>query len=134
MCVVNKQLSSSSLFLIPSTYYDKKMVTVYPMVTHYRSEQGVLVAKSCVGVTEVLAHSFPTTFTFLKMFMKKIKEEHTALEVVHFISDEPSNQYRNQFACDMVAHFIIGGGGLRPHCHGSRRGAEMGRVMALSVR
>ena len=40
------------------------MVTVHPMVTHYQSEQGVLVAKSVVGVTEVLAHSFPTTSEF----------------------------------------------------------------------
>ena len=62
-------------------------------------------AKSFVGITEVLAHSFQTTFTFLKMLMKQIKEEHTALEVVHFISDGPSSQYRNRFTCDMVAHF-----------------------------
>ena len=66
-------------------------------------------AKSFVGVTKVLAHSFPTTFTFkfLKMLMKQIKEEHTALEVLHFISDCPSSQYRNWFTCDMVAHFRI---------------------------
>ena len=49
------------------------------MVTHYQSEQGVLGANSFVGVTEVLAQSFPTTH-FLKMLMKQIKEEHTALE------------------------------------------------------
>ena len=70
---------------IRSAYYDKNMVT------HYWSEQGVLVAKSFVGVTKVLAHSFPTTFTFLKMLIKQIKEEHTALKVVHFISDGPSS-------------------------------------------
>ena len=45
---------------ISSAYYDKKMVTVQPMVIQYRSEQGVLVAKCFVGVSEVLAHSFPT--------------------------------------------------------------------------
>ena len=97
--------SATYLREISSAHYDKKMITVHPMVTHYRSEQGVLVAKSFVGVTEVLAHSFPTTFTFLKMLMKQIKKEHTTLEVVHFISDGPSSQYR--FTCDMVAQFRI---------------------------
>ena len=37
------------------------MVTDHLMVTHYRSERGVLVANSFVGVTEVLAHSSSTT-------------------------------------------------------------------------
>ena len=98
--------SATYLREISSAYYDKKMITVHPMVTRHRSEQGVLVAKSFVGVTDVLAHSFPMTFTFLKMLMKQIKE-HTALEVVHFISDGPSSQYWNRFTCDMVAHFRI---------------------------
>ena len=72
----------SAMYLreISSAYYDKKMVMVHPMVTHYRSAQGVLVTKSFVGVAEVIAHSFPTTFTFLKMLIKQITEEHTALK------------------------------------------------------
>ena len=64
-------------------------------------------AQKFVGVTTILSHSFPTTFTFLKMLMKQIKEEHTALEVVHFISDGSISKYRNRFTCDMVAHIRI---------------------------
>ena len=47
--------------------------------------------KSFVGVNEVQAHSLPTTFTFLKMLMKQIKEEHTAMEVVHQLLPRMAN-------------------------------------------
>ena len=98
--------SATYLKEISSAYYDKKMVTVHPMITHSRSEQGVLVAKGFVGATKVLAHSFPTTH-ILENAHEANKEGAHCTGRLHFISDSPSSQYWNRFTCDMVAHFRI---------------------------
>ena len=75
-------------------------------------------AKCFVGVTGVLAHSFPTTH-ILENAHEANKGGAHCTGRLHFIPDGPSSQYWNRLTCDMVAHFFLS---LRPHGHGSIRG------------
>lgn len=81
------------------------MISIHPMVCHYKEVGGEIKTDSYVGVTDVLQHNFPTTFTFIIKLMDQIKRKLPDLSICHFISDSPSSQYRNRYACDMIARF-----------------------------
>ena len=93
------------MYEISSAYYDKCQVTVHPMVLHCRDEEGELQVRSYVGISEVTNHSLPTTFAFLKKLIPIVKKDYPHLEVIHFVSDGPSSQYRNKSVCNLIARF-----------------------------
>ena len=90
---------------ITSAYYEKNQLTIHPMVIHHKDEEGNMHVKSYVGISDVTAHSVPTTFSFIKCLIVKIKEHLPRLGMLHFISDSPSSQYRNRSVCDLVSRF-----------------------------
>lgn len=89
---------------ITSAYYSKDQITVHPMVTKQR-EHDELVVTSYAGVSNVTAHSFPTTFVFITELVAKLKSRNPDINTIHFVSDSPSSQYRNRYVCQMLLRF-----------------------------
>ena len=114
---------------IQSAFFGKDQITLHPMVVYARPgdlkkedeeiagpEQEASKADgdpqqptteplknfNFVGVSEVNKHSFPTTFSFLVHLMHEIRQLVPELKHLHLITDSPSSQYRNRFACDML--------------------------------
>ena len=90
---------------ISSAYYDRIQITVHPMVVSSRGKDGQSKTKCYVGVSEVTNHSAPTTLAFLSKLIPMIKEEYPEATTMHFVSDSPSSQYRNQKICNLIANF-----------------------------
>ena len=90
---------------ISAAYYDSDQTTLYPMVVHYHNEDNTLKWKSYVGVSSVGQHSVPTHYAFMVKLMEQLKVLLPDLEVLHFITDGPANQYRNRTIAALVAVF-----------------------------
>ena len=93
--------STSFMHEIQSAFYGKDQITLHPMVVYVRKDEEVK-AMSFVGVSKVTAHSFPTTLAFLTQLLGEIKQEVTDLQHLHIVTDSPSSQYRNRYACDLL--------------------------------
>ena len=114
---------------IQSAFFGKDQLTLHPMVAYVRQSElqqedeevvgpeqeerttdgdpqqpttDPLKHFNFVGVSEVKKHSFPTTLTFLVHLMHEIRLLLPDLEHLHLITDSPSSQYRNRYACDML--------------------------------
>lgn len=72
------------------------------MVVHFRNETGI-VHQSFVGVSDVTKHSAPTTCAFLMKLIPEILKMKPGLQLVHYISDSPANQYRNKFMLKFIS-------------------------------
>ena len=86
---------------IQSAFFGKDQITLHPMVV-YTKLQEILDHKCYVGVTEVTDHKFPSTLAFLMELIEHIKLSVPDLKHLHLVTDSPSSQYRNRFACDML--------------------------------
>jgi hypothetical protein len=78
---------------IQSAYFAKDQLTIHPVVVHY-SENGSLLHKSYILVSDERNHSAPTVYSFMQALVPNIREE-IQLEHIHYITDSPSSQYRN---------------------------------------
>ena len=112
---------------VQSAYYSKSQVTIHPAVIIYKKpeegnvqsqsehsgllderEEGnmqaeseqkpVLLHKSIVIVSDETAHTAATIFAFLKELVPKVQKVVPDVEVIHYLSDSPTSQYRN---CNM---------------------------------
>jgi hypothetical protein len=83
-------------------FYDRRQISVHPMVVHFR-EAGVICHQSYVGVTDITKHSAPTTIAFLTKLIPEIVKIKPNLNMIHYISDSPVNQYRNKYIVKFVA-------------------------------
>ena len=90
---------------ISAAYYNSDQTTLHPMVVHYHNEDNTLKWKSYVGVSSVGQHSVPTHYAFMVKLMEQLKVLLPDLEVLHFITDGPANQYRNRTIAALVAVF-----------------------------
>ena len=116
---------------IQSAFFGKDQITLHPMVVYVKpsdlkkkeeEEEAVgpeqeasnpdgdpqqpttdpLKNFNYVGVSEVTKHSFATTFTFLVHLLHEIRGLVPDLEHLHLVTDSPTSQYRNRYACDML--------------------------------
>jgi hypothetical protein len=55
-------------------FFDKKQITIHPMVIHYRDMSGTLKHTSFVGISEETNHSAPTTLAFFMKMIPKLQE------------------------------------------------------------
>ena len=90
---------------IQAAFYGKDQVTLHPMVV-YTKEGEKLEHKCYVGVTSVTDHTFPTTLAFLMDLVNRMKDANPALKHIHMVTDSPTSQYRNRFACDMLSRAV----------------------------
>ena len=108
-CVVQmdyaENWNTSYFHEISAAYYTKTQVTLHPMVTKVRDQEGNIIAQTYCGVTSITAHSFPTTLTFIDRLVTELKKLHPYLTFIHFITDSPSSQYRNRFCIQMLSRF-----------------------------
>lgn len=87
-------------------FYDNQQATIHPLVVHFK-QNGQLTSKSYVCISDELSHAAPTTFTFISAVIPHVKNLLPNLQLVHFISESPSSQYRNKYIISLVAHFPI---------------------------
>ena len=90
---------------ISAAFYDNDQVSMHPMVIHYRAEEGTLETHSYVGISAEGSHTFATSLTFILRMLEMLQEMLPQLEVVHFISDGPSSQYRNRTVVEAIKRF-----------------------------
>jgi hypothetical protein len=84
-------------------FYDRKVITVIPMVVHYKSAEGQIQHQSYEGLTDERSHAAPTTFGFITKLIPQIQEILSNLQEIHYISDSPTNQFLNKFIVKLVA-------------------------------
>ena len=90
---------------ISAAFYDNDQVSMHPMVVYYLSEEGNLETHSYVGISAEGSHTFATSLTFILRMLLMLQEMLPQLEVVHFISDGPSSQYRNRTVVETITRF-----------------------------
>ena len=90
---------------ILAVYFDNAQFTLHPMVITFKTEEGEMRTKTYVGVTRETSHSAATTFSFIKKLVTVLFDFLPALSVMHFVSDGPSNQYRNRTIVQLVRRF-----------------------------
>ena len=89
---------------ISGVYYDKAQTTLHPMVVHYHDGEK-LKHKSYVRVSSVSQHTVPTIYSFIFKLMVDLTQILPDLEIIHFITDGPSSQYRNRTVVALVSEF-----------------------------
>jgi hypothetical protein len=86
-----------------AAFYDRRQVTLMPMVIHFKDQDSNLRHKSFVGITSERTHSAPTTFAFLRQLLPKVKELLPSLHRINYISDSPVSQFRNKSIVNIIA-------------------------------
>jgi hypothetical protein len=84
-------------------FYDRRQITIHPMVVHFNDIDHNLQHRSYVGVTDERSHAAPTTFAFIKKLIPELQKTFPELNCIHYISDSPVNQYRNRSIVKIVA-------------------------------
>ena len=85
-------------------FFDRQQITLHPMVLHYKDEENTLKHKSFVGITDEKSHAAPTTLAFLTKLMSEVKANLPGIQIMHYISDSPSSQYRNRSIVKFIAN------------------------------
>lgn len=125
---------------LQSAYWNSSAVTLHPVVTSYRAEDGTLTHDNYVFVSDYLGHNFGTVFAILDQLMHKMKMKVPFLKTVYYWTDSPSSHYRNKssfyivsdhenvFRVNAVWNFFESGHGKGP-CDGiggtSKRTADL---------
>ena len=84
-------------------FYDRRNITIHPMVVHYTSEDGQLHHKSFAGISDITQHSAGMALAFITKLMPHILEIKPNVQIVHYITDSPASQYRNKSILKLVA-------------------------------
>lgn len=90
---------------IQSAYFDKNTVTLHPVVIYYKDTTNNEVKhKSLVVVSDELAHTASTVFAIIKQVIPQVKELLPKVEMVHYMTDSPTSQYRNKQIFSIIAN------------------------------
>lgn len=92
---------------ISQAFYDRNQISIHPMVVHYKEDEGRLQHQSYVGISEVKSHTAPTTFAFLRKLVPLVKDLLPQIEIIHYITDSPTSQYRNKSVVKIVANHAV---------------------------
>ena len=68
---------------------------VHPAVIHLRNEDGNVYTDSLCVVSDDKTHDAGAILAILDVTTSYLKKKHPEVQVVHYVSDSPSNQYRN---------------------------------------
>ena len=90
---------------ISSVYFDNDQLTLHPMSIQYTDAEGKAQKKSYVGLCADGTHTLASTYAFIIEMIKRVIEFLPNLQVIHFITDSPSSQYRNRSAVELVRRF-----------------------------
>ncbi len=87
-----------------SAYFDKGSVTLHPVVIYYKDENDQLKHKSYVYVSDTSAHNAGTVYAFMQHIVPGVKSMLPGTNVIHYITDSPTSQYRNKHIMHIVAN------------------------------
>ena len=97
---------------VQSAYWNPVSVTLHPVVVYFM-ENGSLQHHSLCYISPCLSHNTTTITTIIKtMLSRDIKSllDKQHIDTIHYLSDSPSSQYRNQFMFfPTLGHFKIFG-------------------------
>lgn len=99
-----KNYTCQSLQEVQSAYWNASMVTLYPAVAQYRSEDQQISHKSMVFVSDKMGHNYSTVFAFLKELMPQLKTILPNIKHVNFYTDSPTSHYRNKTIFYLLSH------------------------------
>jgi hypothetical protein len=85
-------------------YYDRRQITLHPMVIHFRDVSGSLVHRSYVGISGYNNHSASTTLAFIQKLIPELLKLLPNLNTIHYITDSPASQYRNKSIVKLIAN------------------------------
>lgn len=90
---------------IQSAYFDKNAVTLHPVVIYYTKEEtgNDVKHKSLVVVSDELSHTSSTVFAIMKQVIAEVRAILPNVEMVHYMTDSPTSQYRNKQIFSIVA-------------------------------
>lgn len=80
---------------VQSAYWNADMVTLHTSVIYFPSGH-TKTHLSVVGVSETPSHNANTVHAMINKLVPMVKEEFPHLEVVHYLTDSPTSQYRNK--------------------------------------
>ena len=89
---------------IQENHYNNKLVTVLPMVVYYNSGDTIKHKSFCM-LSDDTNHSVATTVVGITRLVPYLHQLVESLKMIHFVSDSPVSQFRNQFMAHFVAHF-----------------------------
>jgi hypothetical protein len=87
-----------------SAYFEKTQITVHPVVVHLDNEEGERCHKSYVMVTNERSHNAIAVLSFMKKLIVELKLLLPDLEMIHYLTDSPTSQYRNRLILNVIAH------------------------------
>ncbi|KAL3847444.1 hypothetical protein ACJMK2_018350 [Sinanodonta woodiana] len=83
---------------IQSAYFDKNAVTLHPVVIYTKDKEDEVKVKqkSQVVVSDELSHTSSIVFAIMKHVVKEVKAVLQNVEMVLYMTDSPTSQYRNK--------------------------------------
>jgi hypothetical protein len=84
-------------------FFDRKNVTIHPMVVHFTDENQKLQHKSFAGISDITVHNAAQVLAFIKLLVPLLLEIKPGLKIVHYITDSPASQYRNKSVMYILA-------------------------------
>ena len=76
-----------------AVHYDRNQISIHPMVIYYQGE-----------VTDEKQHTIPTTMAFTGALQPRLHQPMLNLQIIHYVTDSPSSQYRNKTVTVLLTH------------------------------
>ena len=92
---------------VQSAYFDKGSVTLHPVVSYYKDADHNLQHTSRVYISDTPSHTSGTVYALMKLMPDQMKTDHPGLECIHYVTDSPTSQYRNQYTMYITAYHVI---------------------------
>ena len=89
---------------VQSAYFDKGSVTLHPVVSYYKDADHNLQHTSRVYISGTPSHTSGSVYAFMKLITDQMKTDHPGLECIHYVTDSPTSQYRNQYTMYITAY------------------------------
>ncbi|KAL3868443.1 hypothetical protein ACJMK2_041250 [Sinanodonta woodiana] len=91
---------------IQAAYFDKNAVTLHPVAIHTKDKEDEVKVKhkSQEVVSDELSHTSSRVFAIMKHVVKEVKAVLQNVEMVHYMTDSATSQYRNNRFFSIVAH------------------------------
>jgi len=84
----------SSVEAVQSTYWNAQTISLHTMVAYFPDGHHKTV-QSYVAVSDSISHNATVVYCILQKVVPLLKEDYPGLKRIHYLTDSPSSQYRN---------------------------------------
>ena len=91
---------------VQSAYFDKGYVTFHTVVSYYKDADHNLQLTSSVYISDTPSDTSGTVYALMKLTTDQMKTDHPGLECIHYVTDSPTSQYRNQYTMYTTAYHV----------------------------